>query len=221
MPIDRDSATRLSGYYVAISDNEGWSLYGAPWLQPVAISGKSERRGSRGNKPEPLPWVATSCLRCSMVRRGSTVRVRQRVCKSAANRRLVLSAPLARSPPCVRYGALYGAFRFRSPGPRRRKPSRLRGLGTTAGRGSSRHASRCRDTAGRCESAAAATAGRLVSAESTSAAGGAYGARPQAARADPARRPSARPGLGHNRGPGPAPCGPVMLTRRYRTRAAE
>jgi hypothetical protein len=152
MPIDRDSATRLSGYYVAISDNEGWSLYGAPWLQPVAISGKSERRGSRGNKPEPLPWVATSCLRCSMVRRGSTVRVRQRVCKSAANRRLVLSAPLARSPPCVRYGALYGAFRFRSPGPRRRKPSRLRGLGTTAGRVSSRHASRCRDTAGRCES---------------------------------------------------------------------
>jgi predicted dithiol-disulfide oxidoreductase (DUF899 family) len=56
----------------------GWSLYGAPWLQPVAISGKSTERGSAENKPKPLPWAATSCLRRSMVRRGSTVRVRQR-----------------------------------------------------------------------------------------------------------------------------------------------
>src|SRR6266699_5754981 len=43
----------------------GWSLYGAPWLQQVAVSGKSIRRESGENKPK-------------MVRRGSTVRVRQR-----------------------------------------------------------------------------------------------------------------------------------------------
>jgi hypothetical protein len=29
---------------VANTDNGGWSLYGAPWLQPVAISGKSRGR---------------------------------------------------------------------------------------------------------------------------------------------------------------------------------
>jgi len=44
----------------------------------VAISGKSDARGSGENKPKPLPWVATGCVRSSMVRRGSTVRVRQR-----------------------------------------------------------------------------------------------------------------------------------------------
>jgi hypothetical protein len=48
---------------------EGWSLYGAPWLQPVAISGKSRDRKNGGNKPKPLPSVATGCLRGSMVRR--------------------------------------------------------------------------------------------------------------------------------------------------------
>jgi hypothetical protein len=32
-----------------------WSLYGAPRLQPVAISGKSDARGSGENKPKPLP----------------------------------------------------------------------------------------------------------------------------------------------------------------------
>ena len=36
--------------------NEKWSPYGAPWLQPVAISGKSSGRKNRRNKPEPLPW---------------------------------------------------------------------------------------------------------------------------------------------------------------------
>jgi hypothetical protein len=30
------------------------------------------------NKPKPLPWVATGCREKYMVRRGSTVRVRQR-----------------------------------------------------------------------------------------------------------------------------------------------
>jgi hypothetical protein len=52
--------------HVATSDNAKWSLCGVPWLQPVATGRKSPRRGSRENKPSP------------MVRRGSTVRVRQR-----------------------------------------------------------------------------------------------------------------------------------------------
>ena len=37
------------------------SLYGAPWLQPVAINGKSTEARNGKNKAKPLPWVATSC----------------------------------------------------------------------------------------------------------------------------------------------------------------
>jgi hypothetical protein len=80
--LSEEGPTKISTAYptssVAISDYAGWSLYGAPWLQPVANSGKSTEHGNGGNTPKPLPWVATGCLRRSMVRRGSTVRVRQR-----------------------------------------------------------------------------------------------------------------------------------------------
>jgi hypothetical protein len=51
----------------------GWSLYGAPWLQTVAIVGKSKSRRSRRNKRKPLRPVATRCLRRSMVSRASAV----------------------------------------------------------------------------------------------------------------------------------------------------
>ena len=68
---------------VAKAGNEGWSLYGAPWSQPVAIHGKSTGRKSGENKPNPLRLVATGCLRRFMVRRGSTVRVRQRALQEA------------------------------------------------------------------------------------------------------------------------------------------
>jgi hypothetical protein len=44
---------------VAKAGNEGWSLYGAPWSQPVAIHGKSTGRKSGENKPNPLRLVAT------------------------------------------------------------------------------------------------------------------------------------------------------------------
>jgi hypothetical protein len=60
-----------------------WSVYGALRAQPVATGGKSEDPGNGGNKPKPLPPVATSCRRTLMVRRGSTVRVRQRACTKA------------------------------------------------------------------------------------------------------------------------------------------
>lgn len=48
------------GGYVAMADNEGSSLYGAPWLQRVAITGKATERTSGENK-RPLPRVATGC----------------------------------------------------------------------------------------------------------------------------------------------------------------
>jgi hypothetical protein len=42
-----------------VFDNEGWRVYGAPWLQPVAISSKSDQR-----KPqEHAKSVAVGCER--------------------------------------------------------------------------------------------------------------------------------------------------------------
>src|SRR5437016_14448879 len=68
------------------ADNKRWSLYGAPWLQPVADGRKSNRLEDRRNKPKPLPSAATSCRLERMVRRGSTVRARQRaLAKRPAN----------------------------------------------------------------------------------------------------------------------------------------
>ena len=58
---------------VARADNRAWSLNGAPWWQPVAISGKCVSRENGGIGPQPLPWVATSCLSRSMVSRASAV----------------------------------------------------------------------------------------------------------------------------------------------------
>ena len=56
----------------------GWSINGAKRSQPVATSGKWESPENGSNKPKPLPPVATGCRSERMVRRGSTVRVRQR-----------------------------------------------------------------------------------------------------------------------------------------------
>jgi hypothetical protein len=104
----------LEASSVASSDNEGWSLYGAPWLQPVASGRKSVGVENLENKPKPLPWVATSCRAQRMVRRGSTVRVRQRALQKPRKAALLLSGALARSTACSGYGALYGAFRSKS-----------------------------------------------------------------------------------------------------------
>jgi hypothetical protein len=47
----------------------------------MATGGKSSGRENGSDRPKPLPWVATGCRRDGMVRRGSTVRVRQRALK--------------------------------------------------------------------------------------------------------------------------------------------
>ena len=66
--------------------------------------------------PHPL---APFLLEPKMVRRGSTVRVRQRALQKPCTAPLSLSDRLARRPACGGYGALYGAFRFRRPSWRR------------------------------------------------------------------------------------------------------
>src|SRR6266540_842345 len=52
------------------------------WSPAVATGGKWDGREDGSNKRKPLPWVATSCRDPKMVRRGSTVRVRQRALQS-------------------------------------------------------------------------------------------------------------------------------------------
>src|ERR687896_563851 len=100
----------LSG--VVMLDNEGWSLYGAQRSQLVATGGKWEGAENGSDKRKPLPSVASSCLSRSMVRRGSTVRVRQRALQSLCKSAPFLPALLAELPTCARYGAVYGASRF-------------------------------------------------------------------------------------------------------------
>src|ERR687887_2142112 len=55
---------------VFMNDNDGWSLYGAPWLQPVATGRKRETSETARTSRKPLPSVATSCRDERMVRRG-------------------------------------------------------------------------------------------------------------------------------------------------------
>jgi hypothetical protein len=75
--------------------------------QPVA-NGKGPKNGR--NKPKPLLWVATGCRSERMVRRGSTVRVRQRALQKRRTSALFCSGRVARHRTCGRYGAVYGAF---------------------------------------------------------------------------------------------------------------
>jgi len=55
-----------------------WSIYGAERTQPATVGHKSESFENGSNKPNPLRSIADSCAHNEMVRRVSTVRVRQR-----------------------------------------------------------------------------------------------------------------------------------------------
>jgi hypothetical protein len=66
----------------------GWSIYGAQRAQPAATGRKWDALENRSNKPIRNRWQPTATVSERMVRRGSTVRVRQRaLCKSPARRR--------------------------------------------------------------------------------------------------------------------------------------
>jgi hypothetical protein len=104
----RSRMTRFRRRDVANVDNRRWSLYGAPWLQPVATGRKSDRLKNSRNKRKPLPWTATRCVRSSMVRRGSTVRVRQRAPAKAPHTRAFTSSICCTSSSLPRYGTDFG-----------------------------------------------------------------------------------------------------------------
>src|SRR5437660_1000150 len=64
--LDTDDAshTKIIGagaYCAGCAARGGWSLCGAPWLQQVAITGKTARAGNRRNRRQPLRPVATGC----------------------------------------------------------------------------------------------------------------------------------------------------------------
>jgi hypothetical protein len=90
-------------------------------LQTVAVVGKSTGRRSRGNRRNPLPPGATGCVRRSMVRRGSTVQVRQRAFSENPAQMKVFMA----QAPCLPIvsellGQLLGNFDLRLKLPRAR-----------------------------------------------------------------------------------------------------
>jgi hypothetical protein len=130
-------SSKATRRYVASADNGVWSLYGAQRAQPVATSGKWDgaERGSLRRKP--LPGVATGCGESSMVRRGSTVRVRQRAlqrpCKSGFYSPLILHS-LQRAPGMEPIMELPGS-RHRPSSPHASRPgpaADLRGLSDNA-----------------------------------------------------------------------------------------
>jgi hypothetical protein len=81
---------------------EVWSVYGAERSQPVATGGRWDDLESGSDTRKPLPWVATSCPDPKMVRRGSTVRVRQRASQKASKWPFLLP----RSSTCIARGSL-------------------------------------------------------------------------------------------------------------------
>jgi hypothetical protein len=78
---------------VVYTDDRGWSIYGAERAQPRATGGKWSTHEIDRIKPKPLRPVATGCRRDGMVRRGSTVRVRQRA-SSKAPQNVRLACPV-------------------------------------------------------------------------------------------------------------------------------
>src|SRR5438046_4497465 len=102
---------------VAFGDDRGWSIYGAERSQPVATGGKWVGPENGSDKRKPLPWVATSCRSERMVRRGSTVRVRQRASLTACKSVLIVV--------CVENARTHSGHICGTPdAPRRRKTPR-------------------------------------------------------------------------------------------------
>jgi hypothetical protein len=81
---ERKQASRAKAVVREITSRPGRSRSDdAAWLderdasQPFTRADLHSRNDDIAARPKPLSWAATGCLRRSMVRRGSTVRVRQ------------------------------------------------------------------------------------------------------------------------------------------------
>jgi hypothetical protein len=81
----------------------------------VATGRKSLTDEKGSNRSIRSRWQPTATVSERMVRRGSTVRVRQRSLQKSCPAGLFLSDELAQAPACGGYGAVYGAFRSKTP----------------------------------------------------------------------------------------------------------
>src|SRR5919108_2936934 len=87
------------------------------WSPLVATGGKRWQIAQPRKRRNYAKTVAMGCDRLRKAahgKEGSTVRVRQRACTKALQSGAFVSRELARSPACDRYGALYGALKFRT-----------------------------------------------------------------------------------------------------------
>jgi hypothetical protein len=86
--------------------------------QAGATGGNQWQMGApenRSNKPIRNPWQPTATGSQRMVRRGSTVRVRQRALQKRRTSALFRAARLALRRACGGYGTVYGAFAHARP----------------------------------------------------------------------------------------------------------
>jgi hypothetical protein len=142
---------------IPLSSESGprWSIYGAKRAQTAAIGRSSAGPENGSDKPIPPRTVALSCVHNEMVRRGSTVRVRQRALQRRRTSALSRSGRLALDPARRRYGAVYGAFASaakKHPGhPGQSALTEQNAGGEVAYAGSPRRCSAQAGQSGRCE----------------------------------------------------------------------
>jgi len=87
-----------------------WSIYGAKRAQPVATGRKWKAAENRSVTPIGNQWQPTATVSQRMVRRGSTVRVRQRALKKRRTFGTCRSDRVAGLAAGGGYGAVYGAL---------------------------------------------------------------------------------------------------------------
>jgi hypothetical protein len=96
----RFSAARARAFTHERLGAQGWSIYGALRAQPVATGRKCKDVENGSNRPIGNGWQPTAMVSERMVRRGSSVRVRQRALKGPAKASLFvrrLGVTLAKS----------------------------------------------------------------------------------------------------------------------------
>jgi hypothetical protein len=80
---------KCGAVYTRDCGHSAWSIYGAKRAQPVATGRKCDRRINGSNRPIGNQWQPTATVSERMVRRGSTVRVRQRASRNPRNQAIL------------------------------------------------------------------------------------------------------------------------------------
>jgi hypothetical protein len=97
------------------TDEETWSTHGAERSQPTATAGRRITHANRQTTCYPPLLIVSNCRGCCMVRRGSTVRVRQRALQKRRTSALSRMCSVGVEVREGLDGAVHGAFASRTP----------------------------------------------------------------------------------------------------------